>query len=209
MKKYYALMVTVLAFIIGSTGCMMHLSTDYGPLFPNDWDDPFYDDFEETEPDEIHTDTDVVEADDYNETIMPCSETNKFCHEHDGIYWSDFVRDLIWDKSVEYCENLEGRLPTISELRTLIKDCQMIETGGACKITDECLSFTNCYDNNLCGGCGHGNYSVFGYDGTFWSSSEMSEDTNSVWVINFYNAHIFEYHTDTTQPFSAVCIKNN
>ena len=165
----------------------------------------FYDD--EAEPDEIETDTDIVEADDYEGTIMPCSETDKFCHEHDGLYWSDFRRDLTWDNSVEHCEDLKGRLPTISELRTLIKDCQITETGGACKVTDECLSFEDCYDNNLCGGCIMGNYSVFGHEGTFWSSSEMPDDTVNVWVVNFNNGHIYDYNTDTTQPFSAVCIK--
>lgn len=149
------------------------------------------------------TDTDTDDSD----KTAKCLDTNKFCHEHDGLYWSDVSRYLRWEKSVEYCENLEGRLPTISELRTLIKDCQMTETDGACKITDECLSFTNCYDDNLCGGCGQSNYSVFGYDGTFWSSSEMPDDTVNVWVVDFDYGNIYNYYTDTTQPFAAICIK--
>jgi len=207
MKKYYALMIALLTFMGGATGCLIHPATDYGIPWPNDEESPFYDDFEETEADEIQADPDIVEADDYDGTIMPCLETDKFCHEHDGLYWSDFRRDLTWDKSVEYCEDLEGRLPTISELRTLIKDCQITETDGACKVTDECLSFEDCYDNNLCGGCIMGNYSVFGHYGTFWSSSEMTEYTVNVWVVNFNNGHIYDYNTDTTQPFAAVCIK--
>lgn len=205
MKKYYALIISVLSILAGSTGCF-HAATDYGAPMPEvDDNQSFYDD--EAEPDEIETDTDIVEADDYEGTIMPCSETDKFCHEHDGLYWSDFRRDLTWDNSVKHCEDLEGRLPTISELRTLIKDCQITETDGACKVTDECLSFEDCYDNNLCGGCVMGNYSVFGHEGTFWSSSEMPDDTVNVWVVNFNNGHIYDYNTDTTQPFAAVCMK--
>ncbi|HPS29732.1 MAG TPA: hypothetical protein PLZ43_05725 [bacterium] len=63
MKKYYSLMVTVLAFIIGSTGCIIHPATDYGIPWSNDEDAPFYDDFEETEADEIQADSDVNDVD--------------------------------------------------------------------------------------------------------------------------------------------------
>lgn len=49
-----------------------------------------------------------------------------------------------------YCNDLvlEGkddwRLPSISELRTIIKDDPVLKTGGTCHITDECAVLNNC-----------------------------------------------------------------
>lgn len=61
MKKYYALMITVLAFVTGTTGCNVG-ETDYGVIVPTvDEDQQFYDD--ETEPDVIQTDTDTADID--------------------------------------------------------------------------------------------------------------------------------------------------
>ena len=47
------------------------------------------------------------------------------------------------ESAITHCENLdlEGvgwRLPNISELRTLVRNCSEIETGGSCQVVDEC-----------------------------------------------------------------------
>ena len=117
-----------------------------------------------------------------------CPENNKFCHEHEGLNWSDASSDyMAWDDAVTYCENLGGRLPTISELRTLIQNCQATETGGECGVTDDCLSWDDCW-NDACDGCGYdgsSKYSVFGDIYWFWSSSEQSDDANYAWGVKF------------------------
>ena len=108
--------------------------------------------------------------------------------------WSKKAPDtMTWNKAKEYCENLnedgysEWRLPTISELRTLIKNCPATETGGACGVTDNCLSSDKCR-NDACNGCKYfkdGRYSKLGDTGWFWSSSELSDYAYHAWDVGF------------------------
>jgi uncharacterized protein (TIGR02145 family) len=121
-----------------------------------------------------------------------CPENDKFCHSHDGLDWSDASSDYVtWDEAVTYCENLGGRLPTISELRTLIQNCPATESGGACKGTDDCLH-SSCYGNECrsCSGGKDGSYSKLGDTVWFWSASERSDAENVAWNVNFANVHV-------------------
>lgn len=84
--------------------------------------------------------------------------------------WSQKAPDkMIWSKAKEFCANLveagysDWRLPTISELRTLIKNCPAMELGRECKVANDCLLYECGKDN--CGGCSggeDGRYSKFG-----------------------------------------------
>jgi uncharacterized protein (TIGR02145 family) len=126
-------------------------------------------------------------------TYKPCTDEDFFCHSHGGLNWSDASSSIMhWFAATTYCENLGGRLPTISELRTLIQNCPGTETGGACKVTDKCLSEDDCWSMN-CSGCEYdssGKYSVFGDTGFFWSSSEQSDDASYVWHVSFDGGHV-------------------
>lgn len=102
---------------------------------------------------------------------------------------------MTWKQAVKYCENLkengssDWRLPTISELRTLITKCASTETGGACGVTDSCLSQNSC-KNDACKGCGDKvRHNKLGDKGLFWSSSINSENNNA-WYIDFTYASI-------------------
>jgi hypothetical protein len=125
---------------------------------------------------------------DSGNTGATCTGSDKFCHSHDGLNWSDASSDyMTWDEAITYCENLGGRLPTISELRTLIQNCQGTETGGECGVTDSCLSSEDCW-NDPCYGCEYdesGKYSVFGDTYWFWSSSEQSDYAGYAWGVYF------------------------
>jgi len=114
----------------------------------------------------------------------------------ENLSWSKISEEKMdWDSAVEYCENLneddhsDWTLPTISQLRTLIKNCPVTETGGVCKVADSCLSFGNCR-NDACSGCSDsasdGRYSKLGDAYSFWSSSEQSDNADNAWSVYFY-----------------------
>ncbi len=159
--------------------------------------------------------------DDYSDIHHDCFWDQPF------TAWTDPATGLTWqnpyDDSVsltladaeQYCAGfeLEGftdwRLPTISDLRTVIMNCPKIEADGACGITDECLDYYTCgYDEEGCksGGCFDENgqeqqpwmVDPLNHDGLciaadLWSSSQVGnyqvniegvmEDT--YWVIGF------------------------
>lgn len=122
-----------------------------------------------------------------------CPENDRFCNEIGSLLWSD-VSDttMNWDNAVKYCEELKGRLPTIGELRSLIKECATTKVGGTCSVSDECLK-QECYDNKDCEICewdDSGKYSLLGDNHIFWSSSSVEDLDNSKWAIGFYNAGI-------------------
>ena len=128
------------------------------------------------------------------------SETNQTDKKAvpEKIWSSKSSAAMPWKQAVKYCENLkergssEWRLPTISELRTLITECKRTETEGACKVTNNCLSVDQC-KNKACRGCGKKvGHNKFGDKGFFWSSSISSENKNA-WYIDFTYASIHSH----------------
>lgn len=146
---------------------------------------------------------------DTGDTGDVCSDNNKFCHSHDGLNWSDkSLKTMSWASAETYCEDMGGRLPTISELRTLIQNCSGMETDGACGIFDNCLSWDDCW-NNSCLGCsdeGDGRYSFFGDTGYFRSSSERSDGYDGSWYISFsYGGLDSSYYEN--RVYNVRCVK--
>ena len=121
------------------------------------------------------------------------------CNTIDGNMWSPGFLDYVtWDVAVSLCDNMtacgysDWKLPTISELRTLIKNCSATETSGSCGVTDSCLSYNDCR-NDACGGCEYdesGGHSKLGDTGWFWSSSVRSGSSNSAWGVNFNGGYV-------------------
>ncbi len=130
--------------------------------------------------------------------------------------WTDSSTNLMWqntfsdyftsDEAANYCEELEWagyddwRLPTIYELRTLIRGCDATEEKGSCAILNDCLE-TTCWSES-CEGCvydigpANGCYwpeGMHGYCDWYWSSSPASPlegDPDGFWGVNFYQAVI-------------------
>ena len=130
----------------------------------------------------------------------PTSATPCVDPETDLIWSGKSTETMLWADAVNYCKDMnEGgfsdwRLPTISELRTLIQNCSKTERGGTCGVTDDCLSYSECR-NDDCGGCridenNPGQYSKFGESGWFWSSSTRSDSTDIAWFVDFYGGYV-------------------
>jgi Protein of unknown function (DUF1566) len=120
-----------------------------------------------------------------------------------GLWWQIVPEEKIRDfkDAIDYCEDLilgefdDWRLPTISELRSVVRDCPNIEAGGKCEVTDNCLSF-ECTDDS-CSECGgeigpgeEGMYWPNQLDGPccdYWSSEDADDSGFHAWVIDFFN----------------------
>ena len=134
------------------------------------------------------------------------SKNKKEAAKTEKLQWSKKApKTMEWDDAINYCKNLnEGghkdwRLPNINELRTLIQNCPATQTGGECKVTDSCLSYSDCR-NSACDGCGSdssGRYSKLGDTDWFWSSSVRSDDSDNAWHVLFFNggvSHSYKRH---------------
>lgn len=123
-----------------------------------------------------------------------------------GLEWqvTPSIAPVDWAGAVAHCRDLEldgpgWRLPTIGELRTLIRSCPPTETGGPCRITDECLSFDVC-ETGECWGCdvdagpAGGCYWPDGIEGDctrfYWSSSTIEEVSDRAFYVIFAGAHM-------------------
>lgn len=109
-----------------------------------------------------------------------------------------------WDFAKQYCDSLDlggyndWRLPTINELRTIIKGCSGTKDNGSCAVRDNCLS-DSCWSKSSCWACPesggpgeNGLYwqkGVWSYNGDkygwFWSSSELSGYAIYPWLVEF------------------------
>lgn len=109
-----------------------------------------------------------------------------------------------WDEENSYCENLvlaqysNWRLPSISELRSIVRGCKSSETNGTCGVNDDCLKMECRTDE--CNGCEpkpdekyywpdelEGNpYTINGH----WSVSQVGDDDKNAWIMIFYSASI-------------------
>lgn len=119
--------------------------------------------------------------------------------------WTDIAEStMTWEEAKDYCSNLtacgysDWHLPTISELRSLIQNCPATQTGGECGVTDSCLSWSDCRDS-ACSGCdsdSSGKYSKLGDTGWlvwFWSSSVLSDDSDSAWYVSFDVGSVLDF----------------
>ena len=134
------------------------------------------------------------------------SSSDEACFKVNDRVWSNRVM-LIWSDAADYCENLnecgisDWHLPTIDELRTLSRG-SVTDSGGACGVTDNCLSYDECYDEDICllivfaNGQKDGRYNELGDINWFWSSSAPPDKPNSAWGIDFYRGSMDVYDTE-------------
>jgi len=124
--------------------------------------------------------------------------------------WTDQAWGLTWEKAppsncsdwntaMGYCAGLDldgggWHVPTIGELRSLVRGCPTSEPGGACNISDAgCLSIS--CESELCGpGCSPGDGPAQGCywpdeaEGPcykYWSSTPVTDNPSATWAIWF------------------------
>ncbi|MCK9463347.1 MAG: DUF1566 domain-containing protein [Proteobacteria bacterium] len=160
---------------------------------------------------DIDTDTDSdTESDTGTDTdTYPALEECDGVGSVDGVYdpstnlcWqkeADYFLGEFWTDAINTCDSYSGgwRLPTISELRTLIRGCDATATDGDCNVTDDCLQAACCGD--ACAGCegmdGPGPGGCFwdpaigGGCQMYWSSSGIYSsgiyDYTDGWAVDF------------------------
>ena len=160
--------------------------------------------------------TNVTYSTDCKPPLPECSTSNTGpCYDSTShLTWSKKTDTTYnWSDAGTYCDGLsEGgytdwRLPTISELRTLIKNCSDTQMpGGSCGVRDDsvvCLSDScqgeDCYS---CSSDSTGWHSKFGETGWFWSSSTNVYDTIYAWYVNFYSGYVLNGNKPTAAtPF--------
>ena len=102
-----------------------------------------------------------------------------------------------WFNAEAHCIGLSldsggWRLPTVSELRTLLRGCPATEDGGSCNVEEGCLEYS-CWDIS-CASCFYLKGPTFGCywpenaQGactTYWSSSTVTDDNGYAWYVSF------------------------
>ena len=135
--------------------------------------------------------------------------------------WKDVETGYTWQKNAptdrisslqeatEYCQTLgdKWRVPTMSEIRTLIHGCPATEPGGSCNFDDDCIEYEDCWDwlgpcAFACGdsaGMGPANGCFWpneleGVCWYYWSSTRDHGWRDRAWGVNFFTGQLEEGH---------------
>ena len=139
--------------------------------------------------------------------VDPCCEptghTISWYDPDTNLCWEDPPREdrILWYAASTYCDELGPGwgLPTIDQLRTLVRNCSNAEPDGACGVTDpDCLSASSCH--STCEACTHGLGpgvygcywvpSLSGFCGAYWSCSIDADDSLAAWCVMYETAFV-------------------
>jgi hypothetical protein len=139
-----------------------------------------------------------------------------------GCAWEDPPRGGTrnWDDSSAYCSALvlagrgagEWSMPTIEQLRSLVRGCAATEIGGACTVSDTCGDSSCNVDCDGCtasagpgtGGC-YWDALLEGSCSSYWSSTEWSSGTDA-WSLGFTTAAVAGSSKTTSPDVSIRCV---
>jgi formylglycine-generating enzyme required for sulfatase activity len=122
--------------------------------------------------------------------------------------------EMSWQAAIAYCALLGGawRLPTISELRSLIRGNSFTQTGGSCHVTDSCRGSgccnADCQGNAYMSGPDYGCYRPGQIDGDCtsfcWSVTSVSDYPAKAWGVYFSNGGVEDYEKAFTASVRCV-----
>lgn len=172
-----------------------------------------------------NTEGQVVEYCDYGCTGTACNAAK-------ADIWYDSTSGLTWQNTgistyapsggTTACANLslggysDWRLPTISELRSLVRSCAKITTGGTCSVTSSCATYASCYNSSNCGSCTVGSgpsdtgmywdAELLDVGTAYWSSTVLSDyPTTTTWYIDFSTGTLT--YQDNVYAYSVRCVR--
>jgi len=144
------------------------------------------------------------------DTYSPAEDTfvpgGTWTDPESGLTWQNIIywQTMSWSEADEYCGDitLNGggwHLPTIGELRSLIRDCPATEAGGDCLVWEgDCLA-REC-SLTSCNGCsfkeGNGEDGLYwppelkGPCCDYWSSADYESAADTAWYVNFALASV-------------------
>jgi hypothetical protein len=211
---------TTVLFCALSVGLWAGGCDDDGPSFTTNADSGTDGDADGDSDSDSDADADA-DADGDGDTEVEC-EGSGWLDPATNSCWQDPPPDnyLNWDNAMSYCNNLQHggygdwRLPSISELRSLIRGCQATETGGACAVKDSCLAL-ECWSAS-CDGCtdseGPGTEGCY-WDpgllggancGWYWSSSTYAGGSTDAWLVVFSQGKVGRHIKTNTQSVRCV-----
>ena len=139
-----------------------------------------------------------------------------------GYMWENppSMELLGWNPASAYCANLglgghnDWRLPSIDELRTLVRGCSATKPGGSCNVWEgECLALA-CKEDSCSQGCTTwagpgeaGNYwpdELEGLTGWYWSSSFVEDVSNAAWTVGFAGGSVSGFNFNASSSFRCV-----
>lgn len=153
----------------------------------------------------------------------PASQSQIWIDPATGLTWqvSPTGGSMEWQAAKFHCAALslggssDWRLPTIGELRSLIRGCPATQKDGSCGATDSCLTHS-CW-NDPCKGCSNrvgpgpdGAYWPPELPGTvtgYWSSSAVANERERgrAWAVHFKNGQV-NLHT-VLLDYDARCVR--
>lgn len=138
--------------------------------------------------------------------LPSATETNS------SLYWSEKApKKMNLNEAQGYCSRLkEGgnsgwRLPSIDELRMLIRNCSATQSSGSCKVSENngCLASKCLQGSCQCVSNKTGKYSIFGDTEYLWSSSLKSNDR--AYLVDFSRGGISSQYIGNS--YSVRCVK--
>ncbi len=181
------------------------------------------DDADSAESSDEDTDADTGSGE---EGLHECSVNPATPCKSGNLIWSSRSADTTdLDTAKSKCaKHKEGtftsgwRLPTINELRTVIRNCTTTEPGGNCRVTNECPYLEHesliCYTNQSCKKvfgdiCSTSvEHSPFGEKGKLWSATTIGYDPTQAWYVGFKNGEIGYSATNNNYEIYYRCVHN-